>query len=161
MTVFNNSAAKKTFTPSGLTSYKNSLTYEFTLHYGDSEDAVTESKLYGQPVNVCKNADGSWAINEDYQIPEAPSENAPVGYAGGWEYNGNILTAKTVLKPDGDDLYLDTGFVLQNPTIEFIVDGNAIETENTYPKLILSNDREHTIGVHVTHPKQPKMQMCV
>lgn len=38
------------------------------------------------------------------------------------------------------------------PTIEFIVDGNAIETENTYPKLILSNDREHTIGVHVTHP---------
>ena len=152
LTVFNNSAAKKTFTPSGLTSYKNSLTYEFTLHYGDSEDAVTESKLYGQSVNVCKNADGSWAINEDYQIPEAPSENAPVGYAGGWEYNGNILTAKTVLKPDGDDLYLDTGFVLQNPTIEFIVDGNAIETENTYPKLILSNDREHTIGVHVTHP---------
>lgn len=43
-------------------------------------------------------------------------------------------------------------FVLQNPTIEFIVDGNVIETENTYPKLNLSNDSEHTIGVSVTHP---------
>lgn len=150
--VFNNSAAKKTFTPSGSTKYKNSLTYEFTLHYGDHKDALTEAKLYGQSVNVCKYADGSWSFNEEYQIPEAPSENAPVGYDGSWEYNGNILTSKTVLKPDGDDLYLDTGFVLQNPTIEFVVDGNVIETETTYPKLNLSNNKEHTIGVTVTHP---------
>ena len=80
LTVFNNSAAKNTFTPGGLTSYKNSLTYEFTLHYGDGENAVTEPKLYAQSVNVCKNADGSWAVNDAYEIPKAPSENAPVGY---------------------------------------------------------------------------------
>lgn len=154
LTVFNNSAAKNTFTPGGLTSYKNSLTYEFTLHYGDGENAVTEPKLYAQSVNVCKNADGSWAVNDVYEIPKAPSENAPVGYDCGWAYNGKILTAKTVLKPNGDDLYLDTDFVLQNPTIEFIVDGNVIETENTYPKLTLSNNKEHLIGVQVSHPIQ-------
>lgn len=152
LTVFKNSAAKNTFTPSGLSSYKNSLTYEFTLHYGDGENAVTEPKLYAQSVNVCKNADGSWAVNDAYEIPKAPSENAPVGYDCGWAYNGKILTTKTVLKPNGDDLYLDTEFVLQNPTIEFIVDGTVIETENTYPKLNLSNDKEHTIGVDVSHP---------
>lgn len=154
LTVFNNSAAKNTFTPSGLTSYKNSLTYEFTLHYGNSENAVTEQKLYAQSVNVCKNADGSWAVNDAYEIPKAPSENAPVGYDCGWAYNGKILTAKTVLKPNGDDLYLYTDFILQNPTIEFIVDGNVIETENTYPKLTLSNNKEHLIGVQVSHPIQ-------
>ena len=154
LTVFNNSAAKNTFTPSGFTSYKNSLTYEFTLHYGDGENAVTEPKLYAQSVNVCKNADGSWAVNDAYEIPKAPSENAPVGYDCGWAYNGKILTAKTVLKPKGDDLYLDTDFVLQNPTIEFIVDGTVIETENTYPKLTLSNNKEHLIGVQVSHPLQ-------
>lgn len=154
LTVFNNSAAKNTFTPSGFTSYKNSLTYEFTLHYGDGENAVTEPKLYAQSVNVCKNADGSWAVNDAYEIPKATSENAPVGYDCGWAYNGKILTAKTVLKPNGDDLYLDTDFVLQNPTIEFIVDGNVIETENTYPKLTLSNNKEHLIGVQVSHPIQ-------
>lgn len=154
LTVFNNSAAKNTFTPGGLTSYKNSLTYEFTLHYGDGENAVTEPKLYAQSVNVCKNADGSWAVNDAYEIPKAPSENAPVGYDCGWAYNGKILTTKTVLKPNGDDLYLDTDFVLQNPTIEFIVDGTVIETENTYPKLTLSNNKEHLIGVQVSHPLQ-------
>ena len=152
LTVFNNSAAKNTFTPSGFSSYKNSLTYEFTLHYGDGENVVTEPKLYAQSVNVCKNADGSWAVNDAYEIPKAPSENAPVGYDCGWAYNGKILTTKTVLKPNGDDLYLDTEFVLQNPTIEFIVDGTVIETEDTYPKLNLSNDKEHTIGVNVSHP---------
>ncbi len=152
LTVFKNSAAKNTFTPSGLSSYKNSLTYEFTLHYGDGENAVTEPKLYAQSVNVCKNADGSWAVNDAYEIPKAPSENAPVGYDCGWAYNGKILTTKTVLKPNGDDLYLDTEFVLQNPTIEFIVDGTVIETEDTHPKLNLSNDKEHTIGVDVSHP---------
>ncbi len=43
---------------------------------------------------------------------------------------------------------------MQNPTIEFIVDGNVIKTENTYPKLTLSNDKEHLIGVQVSHPIQ-------
>ena len=152
LTVFNNSAAKNTFVPGGLSAYKNSLTYEFTLHYGDDENAVTEQKLYGQSVNVCKNTDGTWSINDSYSIPKAPADDAPVGYTGGWVYNGKILTAKTILKPDGDDLYLNADFVLQDPTVEFIVDGTVIETENTYPQLTLSNDKEHLIGVRVSHP---------
>ena len=49
---------------------------------------------------------------------------------------------------------MTASFVLQNPTIEFIVDGNVIKTENTYPKLTLSNDKEHLIGVQVSHPIQ-------
>lgn len=152
LTVFGNAAAKNSFTPSGSSTYANSLTYEFTLHYGT--DGVTEPKLYGQAVNVCKDAQGVWAVNADYRIPEAPSTEAPVGYDCSWAYNGKILTAKTVLKPAGDDLYLDMGLVLQNPTVTLLVDGKTVSSEDTYPKLNLSNDKTHTIGVEVSHPIQ-------
>lgn len=36
--IFNNAAAKKTFSPSGLSAYKNAVTYEFTLHYGNGSE---------------------------------------------------------------------------------------------------------------------------
>ena len=154
LTVFSNAAAKNTFSPSGLTAYKNSITYTFTLHYGQEEHAVTQPKLYGQPVDVCKAADGTWAKDADYQIPQAPGEPAPVGYDCGWEYDGKILTRQTVLKPEGDDLYLNAAYVLQNPTVEFIVDNEIFTAQDTYLKLNLSNDTEHTIGVAVSHPIQ-------
>lgn len=62
------------------------------------------------------------------------------------------MTNKTILKPSGDELNLSISYVLQEPTVQFIVDGKAIETEDTYPKLNLSNDKEHTVGVDVSHP---------
>ena len=152
LTIFPNAAAKGTFSPSGSNSYVNSLTYEFTLHYGKEggTDVRTEPKLYGQAVNVCKVEDGSWAVNADYEIPEATSANVPIGYSGGWAYNDKLLTTTTVLKPTGDHLYLDVQKVLQNPTVEFIVDGEKIETEDTYPKLQVPAGS--TIGVQVSHP---------
>lgn len=148
LTVFKNFSAKQSFKPSGSNAYSNSLTYEFTLYY---DTVKTEKKLWGQAVNVCKKLDGSWYINEDYIIPKT-SEDAPVGYTSGWIYDDAVLTNKTVLKPLGDELTLSTSYVLQEPTIEFTVDGKVIETEDTYPKLNLSNDKEHTIGVDVSHP---------
>ncbi|TQQ83192.1 hypothetical protein EXD82_09540 [Peptacetobacter hominis] len=151
LVVFNNSEAKKTFSPSGFTEYKNSITYEFKLHYGKNPDSKVESKLWGQAVNICKNESEEWYVNEDYEIPEAPSSGLPDGYAGGWVYNDKILSTKTVLKPSGDDLYLEIDKVLKEPNIEFIVDGEKIECEDTYPKLKLTNDKEHTIGVYVSH----------
>lgn len=150
LTIFNNKAAKDSFTPSGSNTYANSLTYQFTLHYGSEEGAATEPKLYGQAVNVCKGADGSWAVNDAYEIPEANAPDAPIGYTGGWAYNEKLLTPKTVLKPNGDALYLDVQHVLQDPTIQFIVDGEIYETEGTYPKLHIPQGTE--IGVQVSHP---------
>lgn len=154
LTIFNNAAAKNSFTPSGSNTYANSLTYEFTLHYGEEggTDVRTEPKLYGQAVNVCKAEDGSWAVNADYEIPEAGSANVPIGYAGGWAYNNKLLTTTTVLKPTGDHLYLDVQKILQNPTVEFIVNGEKIETEDTYPELRVSAGS--TIGVQVSHPAE-------
>lgn len=151
LTVFNNFAAKETFTPSGLTSYKNSLTYEFTLYYGEEggTDIKTEPKLWGQAVNVCKT-DGVWAVNENYVIPEAELPEPVVGYTGGWAYNDKLLTPKTILKPDGDNLYLEVQNVLQNPTIEFIVNGGVVEATDTHPKLQVPVGS--TIGVQVSHP---------
>lgn len=152
LTVFNNSAAKNTFVPNGSNSYANSLTYEFTLHYGNSADAVTEPKLYGQAVNVCKNADGSWAVNNNYEIPEVDPGTVPTGYEGGWVYNDDLLKTITILKPTGDDLYLDVKNVLRNPDIEFIVNGQVIETDDTSPELRVPAGAE--IGVQVSHPIQ-------
>lgn len=57
--------------------------------------------------------------------------NVPIGYSGGWAYNNKLLTTTTVPKPTGDHLYLDVQKVLQNPTVEFIVNGEKIETEDT------------------------------
>ena len=152
LTVFNNSAAKETFVPSSSSSsYTNSLTYEFTLHYGEegSTAVKTEPKLWGQAVNVCKT-DGVWAVDENYVIPEAELPEPVVGYTGGWAYQDKLLTPKTILKPDGDDLYLDIQNVLQNPTIEFIVNGDVVKTTDTYPEFQVPAGS--TIGVQVSHP---------
>lgn len=151
--VFKNAAAKNSFKPSGLSSYKNSCTYEFTLHYGDDTSARPEPKLWGQTLNICKNDDGSWYKNEAYETPEVNAGTPPVGYkAGDWTYNGKTLKNDTVLKPSGDDLYLETGYVIEEPVVEFIVDGQILETDDTYPEIDLSNDEEHKIGVKVSHP---------
>lgn len=153
LTVFKSAEVRDSYVSTGNSTYTNSLTFEFTLHYGSEgdTDAETEQKLCNQAVNVCKNVDGSWYIDDDYSIPSCTG-NAPIGYDLGWEYNGKILTDSTVLKPSGDDLYLDVGIVLKNPDIEFIVDGKIIDVEGTYPELNLSNDKEHKIGVVVSHP---------
>ncbi len=150
LTAFNNFSAKESFTPSGSNAYANSLTYEFTLCY---DTVKTEKKLWGQAVNVCKGQDGNWYTDENYIIPET-SGNAPVGYTAGWIYDDAVLTNKTILKPSGDELKLSISYVLQEPTVQFTVDGKVIQTEDTYPKLNLSNNKEHTIGVNVSHPIQ-------
>ena len=153
LVVFKDSTSKATFTPYGFSSYKNAITYEFTLHYGTSEGHKTEIKLWGQPLEVCKNDDGKWYVNKDYSIPPYYGE-ALIGYDLGWKYDDKILTNSTILKPEGDDLYLYIGKVLKNPDVSFIVDGEVIYVDDTYPKLNLSNDKEHTIGVDVSHPIQ-------
>lgn len=148
LTVFNNVLAKKTFKPSGNSTYINSITYEFTLHYGTEKD---EKKLWGQAVNVCKDKGGNWYIDENYVIP-SPTISVPVGYVGRWLYNDTILTNQTILKLEEDELTLKVSYTLQEPTIQLVVDGQVIKTEDTYPKLNLSNNKEHTIGVNVSHP---------
>ena len=150
LVVFKDSSSKATFTPSGFESYENSITYEFTLHYGKSEGHKTEIKLWGQRLEVSKDKGDNWYVNKDYSIPTCDGE-APIGYDLGWKYDDKILTNSTILKPDGDDLYLDIGKVLKDPEISFIVDDEVIDVDDTYPKLNLSNDKEHTIGVNVSH----------
>lgn len=151
LVVFRNAAAKNTFQASGLSSYKNAITYEFLLHYGDGPDARTEPKLYGQAVNVCKT-DGRWSVEENYTLPKAEITGVPTGYTGGWAYNNALLTPNTVLRPAGDEFSLEVRKVLMNPTVEFIVDGETRASESSTLKLSLTNDREHTIGVRVSHP---------
>ncbi len=151
LVVFRNAAAKNTFQASGLSSYKNAITYEFLLRYGDGPDARTEPKLYGQAVNVCKT-DGRWSVEENYTLPKAEITDVPTGYTGGWAYNDALLTPNTVLRPAGDEFFLEVRKVLMNPTVEFIVDGETRASESSTLKLSLTNDREHTIGVRVSHP---------
>ena len=141
LTIFKNAAAKNTFTAIGFTTYKNSITYEFTLNYADIK---TEKKLWGQPVSVCKNNNGEWFNDSNYVIPELSM--------GQWIYNDAVLKTYTILKPSSDELTLNVSYEITEPTIKFIIDGEVIDTIDTYPELNLSNDKEHTIGVQVTHP---------
>ena len=140
LTVFKNLAAKNSYPAGGNERYKNSLTYEFTLNY---DTIKTEKKLWGQPVSVCKDGTGRWYNNAEYTIP-----------AGEWSYNNLALTKTTVLKPDGDELILKVSYALREPTIQFIVDGEVIETTGTHLELNLSNNKEHTIGVKASHHAQ-------
>ena len=148
LTIFKNVAAKNTFTAIDFTTYKNSITYEFTLNYADVK---TEKKLWGQPVSVSKNDNGEWYDDANYIIPDA-SAIAPVGYKGGWVYDDKVVENKTILMPTTDELTLEASYAILEPTIELIVDDKVIETSDTYPHLNLTNDKEHTIGVKVTHP---------
>ena len=88
LTVFKNSAAKNTFSPSGLTTYKNSITYEFTLIYKNGTDEIRQPKLYAQRLNVCKNESGVWFVDDKYTMPDPGSLPAETGYDAGWELNG-------------------------------------------------------------------------
>ena len=140
LTVFKNLDAKNSYPAGGNNSYKESLTYEFTLNY---DTIKTEKKLWGQPVSVCKGDAGNWYNNVEYTIP-----------AGEWSYNNLALTKTTVLKPDSDELTLKVSYALREPTIQFIVDGEVIETTGTHLELNLSNNKEHTIGVKASHHAQ-------
>ena len=147
ITVFKNLAAKNSYPAGGNNSYKESLTYEFTLNY---DTIKTEKKLWGQPVSVCKDDAGNWYNNVEYTIP-----------AGEWSYNNLALTKTTVLKPDSDELTLKVSYALREPTIQFIVDGEVIETTGTHLELNLSNNKEHTIGVKASHHAQTDLNSNV
>ena len=117
MTVFSNAASFQTFTPSGLSTYKNSLTYEFTLQYG--VPAVrTEQKLYNQTVQCEKDPSTStWDINTQYTLPDVPADGVPAGYTGGWAYQGTLLTLNTKLTPKEDIMVGEVENVLQMPRL--------------------------------------------
>lgn len=149
-TIFKNYDAYSSFPTGGLQVYRKSLTYEFTLKFGENDPQ--EQKLNNQTVQCVKNGYEQWYIDEIYTLPEAPSIDVEEGYTGGWKYHDEILTIKTVLSPNADVLTVASGQVLMEPTVTFIVDGTKIDTESTYAKLNLSNHKEHKIGVDVSHP---------
>lgn len=153
MTIFKNSEAFHSFKPSGFTAYKNSLTYEFTLQFGNDDGAYTEQKLYNQTPKYTKDEKtGKWKIDENYVLPQVPPISAQVGYTGGWVYNDEIFSVDTKLMPSGDLLIVEVGEVLSKPTVVPIIDGKAIDFTDTSFDINVSNDKEHQIGVLVTHP---------
>ena len=154
--IFSSAEAKNSFKPSGFTTYKNACTYEFTLHYGNAPQSPSEPKLWGQAVNICKGADGSWAVDENYGIPPVDPGDVPVGYAGGWAYAGKLVAADTVLKPAGNDLYLDVQNVVVNPTVTWEVTGGRFigADAGVWQMEAELTDAQPTsrIGVKVDHP---------
>jgi hypothetical protein len=152
MTVFKDSASFNTFTPSGLSSYKNSLTYEFTLQFGAEAGAYTEKKLYNQTPVWVKSQDGSgWYNDPDYSLPPVSGDAQP-GYEYTWQVDGEALTVSTKLKPTGDLLIVEKGEVLLNPTVKITVDGALSDYSGSGAQVNVSNDKEHMIGVEVDHP---------
>ena len=152
ITIFTQYSGWHTFPSSIAGGYGKSLTYEFTLRYGDS-DAEGEPKLINQALNVVRTDEYTWRIDENYTMPEADgSASAPIGYQpGGWMYDDRLLDSTTVLRPSGTELVVQTGFELVEPTVEFIVDGEAVENEDSHIEIVVPNDGA-MIGVNVTHP---------
>ena len=137
--------------PSSSGSYGDSLTYEFTLYYGN-DDTNGEPKLYGQSVNSVKTGEYLWEVNSDYQFPEPDEIDAPTGYQpGGWIYDDKLIKQTTELRPNGVELVLETGLELVRPDVQFIIDGEVVSTDGTKLSVNVSNDRKHEIGVLVSH----------
>lgn len=149
ITIFKDYDVRKGFAATGLQVYQKSLTFEFTLTYGDT--GLTEQKLNNQPLRCQKNEAGIWQVNADYILPEAPSGDRE-GYIGGWVYAGKLLTPDTVLTAAGNTISLQPDEVLTEPEVQFEVDGEVREHEGSRLVLDLSNDKEHRIGVKASHP---------
>lgn len=160
--IFEDYEAWEDFSPSGLDSYENSVTYVYTLHFGENDVEGVE-RLHNFTVNtVPGDGDYEWYVDKDYEIPKPDPDsvvNTPFGYRPyNWLYEKKVLTTSVKISPEGTDLVLEPGFELLPPEVEFIVDEKEVPVENIVKDgmfitvhLTVSDGEKHTIGVRVSH----------
>lgn len=133
---------------------KNALAYPLTITFYDtSEGTITQNKLNYQSLRYILNErSGFWEIDENYTLPQ-PSETSQdkPGYTAHWTISGQKLTEDTKLNTNLTAPKVKVDYVIQNPTIQHVVDGVVQEGFSTLT-VTLDGTPGHTVGVQVQHP---------
>lgn len=167
MIIFPDKSTYDSFT--GYTSTeRNAMTYpvevKFFIYGWQSEHHLND-----RPLGYQKNKDtGFWEFDDSYALPEAPASSAEqkpgYDYISGWSGTDGANKAFTLQndeplhvtpRTDGS-VSVKSGqgtYVLQNPTISYLVDGESKPVNADQPFTVTIGDgKEHTLGVQVSHP---------
>ena len=167
MIIFPDKSTYYSFT--GYTSTEqNAMTYpvevKFFINTWQSEYHLNDRLLGYQ-----KNANtGFWEFDDSYALPEAPASSAEqkpgYDYISGWSGTDGANKAFTLqndeplhVTPRSDGSVKVTSgqgtYVLQNPTISYLVDGKSKPVDADQPFTVTIGDgKDHTLGVQVSHP---------
>ena len=168
MIIFPDKSTYDSFT--GYTSTeRNAMTYpvkvKFFINYNWESEYHLNYRLLGYQKNATT---GFWEFDNSYALPEAPASSAEqkpgYDYIGGWSGTDNANKAFTLqndkplnVTPRSDGTVRVTSgqgtYVLQNPTISYLVDGKSKPVDADQPFTVTIGDgKEHTLGVQVSHP---------
>ena len=128
---------------------RNAMTYPVEVRFYINYTWQTEHHLNYQLLGYQKNATtGFWELDDSYALPEAPASSAEqkpgYDYIGGWSGRDNDNKAFTLQndeplhvtpRPDGS-VSVKSGqgtYVLQNPTISYLVDGESKPVDAAQP----------------------------
>ena len=148
---------------------RNAMTYpvevKFFINYAWQSEYHLNDRLLGYQ----KNKDtGFWEFDDSYALPEAPASSAEqkpgYDYISGWSGTDGANKAFTLqndeplhVTPRSDGSVKVTSgqgtYVLQNPTISYLVDGKSKLVDADQPFTVTIGDgKKHTLGVQVSHP---------
>ena len=168
MIIFPDKSTYDSFT--GYTSTEsNAMTYpvevKFFINYNWESEYHLNYRLLGYQKNATT---GFWEFDDSYALPEAPASSAEqkpgYDYIGGWSGKDGADKAFTLqndeplhVTPRLDGTVRVTSgqgtYVLQNPTISYLVDGKSKPVDADQPFTVTIGDgKEHTLGVQVSHP---------
>lgn len=169
MIIFPDKSTYDSFT--GYTSTEsNAMTYPVEVKFFINYNWESEYHLNYRLLGYQKNAtNGFWEFDDSYALPEAPASSAEqkpgYDYIGGWSGKDDADKAFTLqndeplhVTPRSRDgsVSVKSGqgtYVLQNPTISYLVDGKTEDVDADQPFTVTIGDgKEHTLGVQVSHP---------
>ena len=148
---------------------QNAMTYPVEVKFFINYTWQSEHHLNYRLLGYQKNANtGFWEFDDSYALPEAPASSAEqkpgYDYIGGWSGTDGANKAFTLqndkplnVTPRSDGTVKVTSgqgtYVLQNPTISYLVDGKSKPVDADQPFTVTIGDgKEHTLGVQVSHP---------
>ena len=130
---------------------KRAMAHPMTLTFGST--GTTQSKLNYQSIQYEPVAGTPfWTKNTAYTLPSL--DNTPdekPGYDTGWTLGGSPLSNTSTLSAVSDEATARVSYSLQNPTIQFSVDGVA-QGDNNDLTVDLNDGKPHSAGVLVDHP---------
>ena len=167
MIIFPDKSTYESFAGYGSTE-QNAMTYPVEVKffvYGWQSEYHLNDRLLGYQ----KNKDtGFWEFDDSYALPEAPAFSAEqkpgYDYISGWSGTDGANKAFTLqndkplhVTPRSDGTVKVTSgqgtYVLQDPTISYLVDGKTEKVDANQPFTVTIGDgKEHTLGVQVSHP---------
>ena len=149
---------------------RNAMTYPVEVKFFINYTWQSEHHLNYRLLGYQKNANtGFWEFDDSYALPEAPASSAEqkpgYDYIGGWSGTDGVGKAFTLQNDEPlnvtphrqyGSVSVKSGqgtYVLQNPTISYLVDGESkpVDADQTFT-VTIGDGKEHTLGVQVSHP---------